>query len=185
MLVCVTNMQSVNPIFLESPGTPQIQWRPWFDAFETYIGAIGASGYRAERKKFLLLNSLGFEGREVFEHLPDIVLAEGEVVDEYQEAVKKLEIKFDVRPSFVVLRHKFFKRAQLQSENFDTYLSALRQLCAECQFGEHRDQLVRDQFIAHCCDKQIQQKLLTMGNPSLEDTIRVAKSVELAQISIK
>ncbi|KAJ1168185.1 hypothetical protein NDU88_000134 [Pleurodeles waltl] len=47
-------MQSVNPPppFFETPGAPPIPWRQWFDGFETYLGAIGASRFRPERKKF-------------------------------------------------------------------------------------------------------------------------------------
>ncbi|KAJ1136332.1 hypothetical protein NDU88_002749 [Pleurodeles waltl] len=128
---------------------------------------------------------LCFEGREILKHLPEIEIAEGEELDEYQETVKKLVLRFDKQPSIVVLRHKFFKRAQLQNESIDEFVSALRKLCAQCQFGTFRDQLVRDQLIGHCVDKHIQQRLLTMGDPSLEDVIKQAKSIELAQASLK
>ncbi|KAJ1187270.1 hypothetical protein NDU88_004048 [Pleurodeles waltl] len=81
--------------------------------------------------------------------------------------------------------HKFFKRGQLQSEDVDAYISALRQLSSKCEFRDFQDQLIRDQFIGHCSDKHIQQKLLSMGNPMLEDVIKIAKNIELAQISLK
>ena len=81
------------PAFLEQPGEPPIKWSIWFEAFETYLGAIGASRFRAERKKCLLLHSLGFEGRTIFKHLPDLPKAEGkDALDDFGITVKKLKI---------------------------------------------------------------------------------------------
>lgn len=156
-----------------------------FDGFETYLGAIGAMRFRAERRKYLLLHSLGFEGRSILKHLPSPVVDEGDPLDEYQDTVKRLQARFDVQPSLVVLRHKFFLRTQITSEDVDNYITALRRLVADCQFENFADQLVRDQFICHCTDKAIKQKLLSMGNPTLEETIRVAKSIETSQLSAK
>lgn len=84
-----------------------------------------------------------------------------------------------------MLRHIFFLRTQNTREDVDNYITALRRLVAECQFENVADQLVRDQFICHCTDKTIKQKLLSMGNPTLDETIRVAKSIETSQLSAK
>ncbi|KAJ1173813.1 hypothetical protein NDU88_005639 [Pleurodeles waltl] len=150
-----------------------------------YLGAISGARFRPERKKNILLHSLGFEGRSVFKYLPALVLEEGEEIDEYAETVKKLELRFDIQPSLVVIRHKFFKREQNPGEDVDTFVSALRKLAADCQFQAFSDQLVRDQFIAKCTDKSIQQKLLSLNNPSLDETLRLAKSIETSKLSVK
>ena len=75
------------PAFLETLGEPPVRWSIWFDAFENYLGVIGVSSFRPERKKCLLLHSLGFEGRSIFKHLPDVVHDEGVILDDFQEAV--------------------------------------------------------------------------------------------------
>lgn len=181
-------MQSVTaPVpFLETPGDPPVKWKQWFDGFETYLGAIGAIKFSAERRKYLLLHSLGYEGRSILKHLPPAPVVPGEEpCDEYDETVSKLQARFDVQPSIVVLRHKFFLCTQKNGEDVDTYITALRKLAADCQFENFSDQLVRDQFICHCSDKMIKQKLLSMGDPSLEETIRMAKSIETSLISAR
>ncbi|XP_078503469.1 uncharacterized protein LOC144762184 [Lissotriton helveticus] len=150
------------------------------------VGDEDGIRYRAERKKCLLLHSLGFEGREIFKHLPPLVRNNAEEdVDEYTETRLRLELRFDIKPSLVVIRHKFFKREQLSGEDVETYVSCLRQLSAECEFEGFREQLIRDQYVCKCSDKSIQQKLLTLGNPTLEETIRVAKSIELSKKEVK
>ena len=113
-------MQSVNapPSFVESPGEPQIQWKYWFDAFETYLGAISALRFRPERKKWLLLHSLGFKGRSIYKHIPDLEQEGVEALDEHQTVVKKLDKRFDSPPSSIVTRHQFFKRTQNQLRVF-------------------------------------------------------------------
>ncbi|XP_069086423.1 uncharacterized protein [Pleurodeles waltl] len=102
-------------------------------------------------KTFTQKSSLSLHeiSREIFKHLPDLLQIDEEL-DEYHMNIKKLSTRFDVLLSLVVLRHKFFKRQQVQSEDVEAY-----------------------------------QKLLTMGNPTLEEVIKIAKSVELAQISLK
>ncbi|KAJ1098938.1 hypothetical protein NDU88_004045 [Pleurodeles waltl] len=91
---------SLPPPFLETPGDPPIQWNRWFDAFETNLGALGATRFRPERKKFLLLHSLGFEGTATFKHLTDVPVLQDEDLDEFQETVKKLQNKVQDTSTF-------------------------------------------------------------------------------------
>ncbi|KAJ1209686.1 hypothetical protein NDU88_005059, partial [Pleurodeles waltl] len=132
-----------------------------------------------------VLVSRCFEGRSVYKHLPDVQADEGEELDEFQEALKKLANRFDAPPSIVISRRTFFRGEQKSGEDVNTYISVLRKLASECCFDTFTDQLIRDQFICHCSDKAIKQKLLSLRDPSLSDSIRIAKSIETAIKSAK
>ena len=163
-------MQSVipPPPFLQSPGEPPIKWTDWFRAFNTYLGAIDGMWFRPERKKCLLLHSLGIEGQNILEHLPQYVHeGDGDQLDEFQETVKTLEQHFHKPPNLIIRRHQFFSREQSASESIDSYVTSLRVLAAKCEFRDFTEELIRDQLITRCYDKKVQERLLTCKNPQI------------------
>ena len=58
---------------MTSPGTPSEKWcqLQWRRMFETYIIAANLGAATAERKRAILLHSLGPEGQRLFYTLPD------------------------------------------------------------------------------------------------------------------
>ncbi|XP_072141280.1 solute carrier organic anion transporter family member 4A1-like [Dermacentor andersoni] len=53
------------PPFLPVPGRPAVAWQQWFRIFENYLLASGASDCTPDRRKALLLHSLGVEGKSL------------------------------------------------------------------------------------------------------------------------
>ena len=91
------------PPFLQVPGEPPIKWKDWYRAFNAYLGAIDGLRFRPDRKKWVLLHSLGLEGQSILEHLPPLGIGgEGDEIDEYQTTIKRLELHFDKPPNIVV-----------------------------------------------------------------------------------
>lgn len=58
------------PPFLPQPGRPPVPWTQWHQIFENYLVASGVSDVPPERRKALLLHSLGVEGQRVSSSLP-------------------------------------------------------------------------------------------------------------------
>ncbi|KAH6945931.1 hypothetical protein HPB50_010751 [Hyalomma asiaticum] len=54
------------PPFLPVPGRPPVPWPQWHQMFENFLLASGASDFKPERRKALLIHSLGVEGQRVF-----------------------------------------------------------------------------------------------------------------------
>ncbi|KAK5895593.1 hypothetical protein CgunFtcFv8_009273 [Champsocephalus gunnari] len=52
--------------FLALPGEPPIPWVRWLESFETFIVAAGLAEANDDRKKALLMHSLGSEGQRIF-----------------------------------------------------------------------------------------------------------------------
>ncbi|KAJ1181959.1 hypothetical protein NDU88_007158 [Pleurodeles waltl] len=117
----------VPPLFLDSPGKPCMKWKGWLRAFENYIVSIDGKGYSPERKKSLLFGLLRKAGQEVFDSLPVYVNPPGATapLNEYQEAVKRLELQYAEECNIMVGRHKFALRKQEEGETIEEYIACL------------------------------------------------------------
>ncbi|KAJ1165361.1 hypothetical protein NDU88_005789 [Pleurodeles waltl] len=177
----------VPPLFLDSPGKPCMKWKGWLRAFENYIVSIDGKGYSPERKKSLLFGLLGKAGQEVFDSLPVYVNPPGATapLNEYQEAVKRLELQYAEECNIMVGRHKFALRKQEEGETIEEYIACLRVLAQDCEFAEMIDTYIRDQVVFYCHSKKVQERLLSCRNPSLKEVTAIAKAVERSMVSSK
>ncbi|KAJ1089440.1 hypothetical protein NDU88_002591 [Pleurodeles waltl] len=177
----------VPPLFLDSPGKPCMKWKGWLRAFENYIVSIDGKGYRPERKKSLLFGLLQKAGQEVFDSLPVYANPPGATapLNEFQEAVKRLELQYAEECNIMVGRHKFALRKQEEGETIEEYIACLRVLAQDCEFAEMTDTYIRDQVVFYCHSKKVQERLLSCRNPSLKEVMAIAKAVERSMMSSK
>ncbi|KAJ1168977.1 hypothetical protein NDU88_000889 [Pleurodeles waltl] len=177
----------VPPLFLDSPGKPCMKWKGWLRAFENYIISIDGQGYSPELKKSLLFGLLGKAGQEVFDSMPVYVNPHGATapLNEYQEAVRRLELQYAEECNIMVGRHKFALRKQEEGETIEEYIACLRVLAQDCEFAAMTDTYIRAQVVFYCHSKKVQERLLSCRNPSLKDVIAIAKAVERSMVSSK
>ncbi|KAL1468748.1 hypothetical protein MTO96_025192 [Rhipicephalus appendiculatus] len=141
--------------FLPTPGRPVQPWSRWHDMFKVYLLASGASEFSPERRKAILLHSLGPEGQRIFNTLSVSQAAEKTEEEEgtratpdvYDSAVAALAKHFDITCNLVVERHRFHRRIQFPGESIQEYVTALRELAAMCSFMSQEESL-RDQLVA-------------------------------------
>lgn len=134
--------------FLPTPGRPVQPWFRWHDMFKVYLLASGASEFSPERRKALLLHSLGPEGQRIFNTLSISQAAEkteeegtGATPDVYDSAVAALAKHFDATCNLVVERHRFHRRIQFPGESIQEYVTALTELAAMCSFMSQEESL--------------------------------------------
>lgn len=51
-------------------------------------------------------------------------------------------------------------------------------LATKCDYDDMVDVYIRDQFVFHCYEEKIQERLLSCKNPSLQEVIDIAKGIE-------
>jgi len=87
--------------------------------------------------------------QDVFDTLPDV---DGE--DEYDKAVHKLYLYFQPKTNILyeslIERHIFRQLSQRDSESLDQFVTRLRQQADFSEFGDHKDDHIRDQLIDKC-----------------------------------
>lgn len=107
------------PQCLSKTGDPPIELEEWLDIFDNYLEALDELALRPSRKRARLLNALGKEGQHIYKYLPPL---EGQLeLDVYEEARKKLEIRF-IKERNVVMKHKFYTQPQRSGESLDEFV---------------------------------------------------------------
>ena len=85
----------------------------------------------------------------------------------------------------LLLRHKFFTHRQVEGQSFDEFVTSLRKLSADCEFGELTSSLIRDIIVVGVTSNQLREQMLREPNLSLEQAIRLGQSAEEAQKHVK
>ncbi|KAJ1090806.1 hypothetical protein NDU88_003935, partial [Pleurodeles waltl] len=71
------------PPFLNSANEATMKWEKWFRHFKNYMLAINGDTFESHRKKALLLNLIGLEAEDIFEHLPPVLPPSGTDARDY------------------------------------------------------------------------------------------------------
>ncbi|KAH7957813.1 hypothetical protein HPB52_023149 [Rhipicephalus sanguineus] len=137
------------PPFLPAQGRPPVPWPQWFRMFETFLLASVASDFTPERRKALLLQSLGIEGQHIFFTLPPPP-PPGSATE--TDEVKKLAAAPSSYDQAV---------AASQASPF-----ILREPASSCSFVAMDDSL-RDQFMEGISSENLREHLLLKGHRSL------------------
>lgn len=74
----------------------------------------------------------------------------------------------------VACRHKFRQRSQRNDETVPQYISALRELAVQCQYGAMEQEMLPDQLVEQAWLPAVRDRLL------LEDELTLQKAVNLA-----
>lgn len=191
------------PPFLPTPGRPAVPWPQWLRIFENFLLASGASDCTPDRRKALLLHSLGVEGQRIFYTLPlpssdnakpgeqtaidKIPAASKGIADtrteasSYDIAVAALHTHFITASNVVAERHRFGRRVQQASETINEYVTALRELSDTCSFPSVEDSL-RDQFVAGVSSLSLRERFLLEGS-SLSFARAVVMATQFEQVT--
>jgi hypothetical protein len=84
------------------------------------------------------------------------------------------------KPIVIAERFRFHKRNQPQCESVNAYIAELRKLTEFCEFGLNLNDTLRDRFVCGLRNDQIQKKLLTIRELSLDKTLEIAVAMETA-----
>lgn len=154
----------------------------WKQRFEIYRIASGAGVMSEEVQIAILLHCIGESCIDVYNTFS---FDNEEDKKKYDVVLKKFEDYFVPVKNESVNSHVFFTRNQHQNETFDVYLTELRRLSADCNFGELKDRLIRDRIVAGIIDKRLRDRLLRESDLDLNKTIKICKAMELAEQQIK
>ena len=91
-----------------------------------------------------------------------------------EDLISTLQTHFEPEPIVIAERYHFYKRNQQIGESIPDFVANLRRLAANCKFGQHLDEALRDRFVCGLNLESVQQKLL------LEKDLTMSKALELA-----
>ena len=157
------------------PSAPDVK-RRWLLWHKTLTGYIDSFADITEANKLkILINHVDAAKYELISE-----------VDTYDEAVRTLRNIF-VRPTNEIFaRYQLSTCKQQSNQSIDEYLQNLKRLSKEGNYAavtadEHRQQAIRDAFVAGIYSASIRQRLLESANMNLQRIIDRARLLEGAQ----
>ncbi|KAJ1166008.1 hypothetical protein NDU88_006420 [Pleurodeles waltl] len=108
-----------------------------------------------------------------------VIKGEGDgVEDEYETAIKSLDVRFVKCKNVTLERHKFYRRVQAEGESASNYVGALRLLAVSCGYKEFEEEMIRDQLVEKTNNKKVQEALLSTANLTLQKALEIATRIE-------
>ncbi|XP_070560197.1 uncharacterized protein [Ptychodera flava] len=147
------------------------RWKPWREGIELYL-AVGMKGESNADKSKALLYIMGPKGREMFktftfaEDGSDNSTIPKHILDKFEQRVAPTN-------NLIITRHRFNMRFQGEHESADEYITALMTLASFCDYGDLRDQLLRDRIVCGIRSKEVKEKLFQKPDLTLAKAINI------------
>ena len=143
--------------------TPDL-WPKWKRRFEQYRVASGLSKEAEERQVSTLLYCLGEEAEDI--------LVSTNISDDHRKQYEAVLLKFDnffrVRKNVIIERVKFNRRGQRPDEPAEQFIASLYNLAADCNFGNLKDELIRDRIVVGIRNSALSEQLQSDPDLTLE-----------------
>ena len=169
MAVCLSGL--TGPAAFDTVGEPATlsqRWRIWKDEFELFVAASGVADPTQQRA--LLLHSAGPGVREIFRSIPDET--KGGTKD-YKKAMDSLTDYFQLKKNIPKARQNFLALKPLPGERINNFVTRLSSLAEHCEYGEAKDDMTRDQVLAHIKEKNLKSKLYRIDDLTLSKLLEV------------
>lgn len=153
------------------PGPPLLDanaaenWRKFFVQFEIYLIAKGKDA-KADKLKVNLL--LYYAGPEAIEEYSHFVFTDEEDKHCYQDVCRKFEELCQGARNVIYERLVFNQRNQKEGERIDNFVSELKRLSLNCEFGDLRDSLIRDRIVGGVLSDELRGELLKKPDLTLQ-----------------
>lgn len=159
---------------MQLTGNLKENWRKWRQYFEIYCVATEIEKKAEKVKCAILLHYIGEECIDIYntfglspdEQKVDIIL-------------QKFENYFVPKSSETYERYKFFTRSQ-HSETIDQYVTQLKKLSENCEFGDLKNSLIRDRLICGIKDNKVREELLRNHELTLEKAVEICRASEMS-----
>ncbi|XP_053606236.1 uncharacterized protein K02A2.6-like [Plodia interpunctella] len=166
------SLGSAGPIFCPfGEANTGERWKVWLRNFEYYVG--GQVGLNDKQKISRLLHQAGPEVQEIYETIEE-QNAEGS--NEFEKCKYRLTNYFQPEVNTAYERQKFRNISMNEKENVNEFVLRLRKQAKYCEFS-NTDEVVRDQLIEKCVNKDLKRKFLKKGKD-----LTLTRALELARL---
>ena len=150
------------------------EWPKWKRRFEQFRSASGLDSESEQRQVSTLLYCLGEEADDV---LTSTNISE-ENWKKYSEVMAKFDGFFKVRRNVILERARFNRRSQPEGESAEQYITALYGLVETCEYGNLRDEMLRDRIVVGIRDAGLSERLQLDPELTLEKAKKVVRQKE-------
>ena len=119
-------------------------------------------------------------GGKTYALLSDLLAPDKPASKTLKQLKKTLQTHFEPKPVVIVERFQFHRRNQEAGESVAEYEAELRRLAANCKFGDHLTQAIRDRLVCGLRSEGTQKRLLAEADLTLAKALEIAQSMEAA-----
>ena len=166
---------------MDMKGDVYNNWTFFRAQWENYEVATGIDKKNNKIRLATLLSVMGKECHQLQRHL-HMPTADR---DDSKKVLDALQTHFEPTRNVIYERFVFNDCKQSQCETVDQFIAKLRKLADTCDFGELRDELVRDRLVTCTKDLGAQARMLREPKLTLNKAIDMCCASEQAKIQIK
>ena len=159
------------------------KFEAWFTRFERYLNVSRIANESDVMKRDTLMYCMGEKAEDI---LRTFALT-AEQKKKYKDVSDGFTEYFANRCNIVFERAKFNSRVQGQNESVEDFINSLYMMAQHLQYGELRDELIRDRIIIGIKDKKLSEKLQMQSKLDLSSTVlqcRQSSLVKQQQLSL-
>ncbi|XP_068907028.1 uncharacterized protein [Tenebrio molitor] len=164
------------PSELKLDGDNAAEWSFFVQKLNIYLQATKAEKETEEYKGAVLLNCVGDKALKIYNTF------KFESVKE-KTSFASIQAKFTAyfAPTINVTyeRYIFFSRDMREEESVDEYVTQLKQLSENCEFGTLSESLIKDRLVLGIRDKNVKDRLLRTKNLDLVKAVEICKAAEI------
>ena len=156
-------------------GVPD-DWEIYTEQLTHYFTASGNDD--ADKKRAILLSTCG---TAAYKLLKTLVAPANLSTMSFEDLVKKALEHYNPQPSMIMRRFKFNSSVRQQGESVANFVSRLRDLASNCEYGDSAKELIRDRLVCGIRDDRLQRTLLAVPKLTFEKAFELALLHESAE----
>ncbi|UYV77037.1 K02A2.6-like [Cordylochernes scorpioides] len=165
------------------PGTnPSEAWGKWKKRFQMFYIATEIDKKSIPRQRAILLYNIGELALDIYSTFK---IQETDASPTVPDILELFDGHFKPYKNTTYKRYQFFTTEQGENQNFDDYVTELKNKSMDCEFGELADSLVRDRIIIGIKDKALKERMLQDPDLSLAKAIDLGRATETSRQQVK
>ena len=174
-------MESVKPKTLDlSSSNLSESWRRWSQTMKLVLSGPLASKSEDVKCSFFLL-VIGQEARDVY----NTWTFTADEWDKTDVLFKKFEKYCKPRKNLTVIQHMFNSRVQGVLKTADQFITDLKLLSMNCEYGELREEMICDQLVVGVYLEEVKEKLLQQPDLTIQKATEIIKATEGSKQHVK
>ncbi len=153
-------------------------WTKWIRRFERFRQASRLYTEPETNQVNSLIYHMGDEAEDVMSSM-NLDVAEART---YQTVLNKFRGHFVMSKNVIFERAMFNKRVQEDGETADAYINSLHILSEHCDYGELREDLIRDRIVVGIRDTGLSLKMQVDSDLTLAKAIKLSRQREMVNI---
>lgn len=153
-------------------------WTIWKTHFERYRKTTGLNKEEDENQINALLYIMGIESENIYNSFK-FEKKEDKVKAKFETILAKFDAHFLPKRNVIHERYVFFSRFQQEEGSSEKFITDLHKLAETCEFGEMREEMIRDRIVVGVSDQDLSRKLQMDHSLTLTRAIEVVRMSEL------